>query len=174
MGSGKSSVGRALALLLRWKFVDLDLEIERSEGQSIREIFRTRGEDAFRGIESSLLRSLLCNTSRPLVLATGGGTFVQSQNAELLRRQAALVVFLDARPQRLLQRCSLEGGEGGDNARPLAAGREEFLRLYEQRLPFYRTADLTVDSNDNEPAAVAQEIAERLALDFVSKLPRDG
>lgn len=157
MGSGKSSVGSALASRLGWRFVDLDCEIERLEGRRIREIFAAEGEPRFREIEAAGLRSVLAETPRPFVLATGGGTLVQLSNKELLRSEGALVIFLDATPEALMRRCCAESEE--DGVRPLARDRDGFKRLYEQRLPMYRAADLKVDSNDRPPAAVAREIA---------------
>jgi len=161
MGSGKSSVGKALATLLELTFVDLDSEIEREQGRTIREIFAANGEPGFREIESATLRSVLASAARPLVLATGGGTFVQGQNAELLRMEGALVVFLQATPETLMMRCCDEPDDEG--ARPLAEDREAFVRLYEERLPLYRTADLTLDSDERLPGDVAREIAELLS-----------
>jgi shikimate kinase len=162
MGSGKSSVGRALATLLDWNFVDLDAEIEKVEGRKIRYIFANDGEPTFREIETARLRSVLATRPRPRVLATGGGTYVQEHNAKLLRAAGATVVFLEASPETLLQRCCPKGSESSETIRPLARDRDAFMRLYEQRLPFYRTADLTVNSENKQPEAVAQEIAERL------------
>ncbi len=162
MGSGKSSVGRALALLLSWSFVDLDAEIEREQGRRIREIFAGDGEPRFREMETAKLRSVLATGPRPYVLATGGGTYVQEGNAQLLHDQGALVVFLDASPETLMSRCCPDGGEHG--VRPLAQDREAFIRLYEQRLPLYRRAGLTVDSDMKSPEAVAREIALTLGL----------
>jgi shikimate kinase len=162
MGSGKSSVGQALALILDWRFVDLDDEIEQAEGRKIRIIFATEGEPRFREIEAANLRSALATAQRPIVLATGGGTYVQTRNAELLRDQGASIVFLEASPETLRSRCCNEADE--DGVRPLAQDRDSFLRLYEQRLPAYRTADLTVSSDKKSPEAVAQEIALTLAL----------
>jgi shikimate kinase len=165
MGAGKSSVGRALASLLSWSFIDLDCEIEREQGRRIREIFAAEGEPGFREIEVAGLRSVVASGPRPMVLATGGGTFVQAQNAGMLRAAQATVVFLEASAGTLLQRCCPEGGESGEAIRPLAHDREAFIRLYEQRLPLYRTADLTVSSENKQPEAVAREIAERLRLE---------
>ncbi len=164
MGSGKSSVGRALASLLNWSFVDLDCEIEREQGRKIREIFAEDGEPRFRAIEAASLRSVLTNRPRPMVLATGGGTYVQQGNAELLRAAQCSMVFIEASADTLLQRCCPEGSEPSQTVRPLARDREAFLSLYEQRLPFYRTAGLTVSSDHKTPTAVAQEIADRLRL----------
>ncbi len=164
MGSGKSSVGQALAALLGWSFVDLDDEIEREQGRKIREIFAAEGEPRFREIESSALSSLVRNIAGPVVLATGGGTYVQERNAALLHDAGATVIFLDATPETLLRRCCPEGSEPSEAIRPLAQDREAFVRLYEKRLPAYRTADLTVSSDDKAPQAVAREIALTLGL----------
>jgi shikimate kinase len=164
MGSGKSSVGHALASLLGWHFVDLDCEIEQAEKRKIREIFRDDGEPRFREIERNVLRSVLGDSQRPMVLAAGGGTYVQARNTELLRAAQATVIFLEASTKTLLQRCCSEGADPIEVIRPLARDRDAFVRLYEERLPFYRTADLTVNSDNKAPETVAQEIAEKLQL----------
>ena len=164
MGSGKSSVGRALASLIGWNFVDLDVELEKRHQQKIRDVFHLHGEARFRQMEADVLRLVLTEAQRPLVLATGGGTLIQPENARLLRAQGALVVFLEAAAETLLRRCGT-GTTGSDEAvRPLARDRDAFLRLYEQRLPFYRTAELTFDSNLGAPDEVAREIAAALRL----------
>ena len=71
MGSGKSSVGRELAALLGWSFVDLDCEIERAQGRKIREIFASEGEARFREIETASLRSVLAKRSAALGAGDG-------------------------------------------------------------------------------------------------------
>jgi shikimate kinase len=162
MGSGKSSVSRALAERLGWTFVDLDAAIENSQGRTIPEIFDQEGEAKFREIEALILRSILETTARPFVLATGGGTFVQSPNAELLRAHGATVIFLEVSAQTLLRRCCDGSTEPAEAVRPLAHNPDTFLRLYEERLPFYRTADLRVDADNRLPEAVAREIARLL------------
>ncbi len=154
MGSGKSSVGQALALLLGWSFVDLDCEIERVQGRRIREIFVGEGEGEFRKIEAAFLASVLASAPRPMVLATGGGTYVQVENADLLRAEGAVVVFLQAAPETMLLRCC----DDEQGVRPLAADPEAFVRLYGQRLVVYRTADITVDSDNMSADEVASVI----------------
>ena len=173
MGSGKSSVGRALASLAGWNFVDLDVEIETSQGQQIRDIFRLEGEEGFRALESAALGRVLTDAQRPMVLSLGGGTFVQRVNVNLLQANGAIVVFLEASPEILLRRCFPESDEG-EELRPLAADKEGFLRLYERRISHYRTADLKVDSNGRSPEAVARDIANRLRLISGSKLIADS
>src|SRR3984885_5965473 len=77
MGSGKSTVGRALADELGWGFADLDEEIEKREGMPIVRIFDTRGEAEFRRAETAALRERVraVERGRPCVIALGGGTF---------------------------------------------------------------------------------------------------
>ena len=78
MGSGKSSVGRALASLLGWGFIDLDCDIEKKEGRKIRDVILSpKREPRFREIEATSLGSVLASGARPMVLATGGGAYVQ-------------------------------------------------------------------------------------------------
>ena len=164
MGSGKTSVGKALAAMLDWRFLDLDAEIEKREQQTIRHIFREHGETRFRELEAEVLRSVLAEAPRPLVLATGGGTFIQAESANLLRAAGALLVYLHAPVETLLRRCCMPAEKIDAGVRPLARDQTAFLQLYEQRLPFYQTADVTFDSDEKPPVEVASEIAAALGL----------
>lgn len=156
MASGKSSVGRELARRLDWDFVDLDARIESRERQTIPEIFRDRGESAFRLAETSALRDLTESLERNTVVALGGGTFAQPKNRELLRSWPS--VFLDA-PLDELWRRSLED----PTKRPLRKDNlTEFARLYEYRLPFYRQATMTVVTSGKDPASLCVEIERTL------------
>ncbi len=164
MGSGKTSTGRALAELLGWKFVDLDEEIEQDQHIPIRELFRERGETAFRAIEHEALLTSLAGSSRPTILALGGGAFLQPNNAELLCASKVRTVFLETPVEEMLTRCGVEDGPGAENPRPLAADAAAFRKLYEQRLPSYRAAHLTIDTSGKTVAAVAREIINGLKL----------
>ena len=164
MGAGKTTVGRSLANLLRWSFFDLDHEIELRQKLLVHEIFRLRGESGFREIETDTLRWVLQQASGPTVIALGGGTFVQSANAELLRSRGARVVFLETEIEELFQRCQAANQHLPPNPRPLAATPEAFRLLYAQRLPFYRTADLTVSATGKTVEELAQEIVLSLHL----------
>jgi shikimate kinase len=165
MASGKTTVARELARRLDWDFVDLDARIESRERQTIPEIFRDRGESAFRLAETSALRDLTESLDRDTVIALGGGTFAQPKNRQLLRSWPS--VFLEV-PLDELWRRSLE-----DPAkRPLRKDNlTEFARLYEYRLPFYRQATMTVvTSGKDKPASLCVEIEGRLQLRDGAKL----
>ena len=164
MGAGKTRVGHALAVLLRWSFVDLDREIEIRQGATIQNVFRLQGESRFREIETETLRQTLEQLSAPTVIALGGGTFVQSVNVDLLRNSGACVVFLETPMERMLDRCVEGVPSSEENLRPLAADPDAFRALYSQRLPQYRAADLTVSTANPTAEENAREIVSKLRL----------
>ena len=164
MAAGKSSAGRALAWLLKWSFLDLDCEIERLSRCSIRDIFAQQGESRFREIESEALRSSLENATGPTVIALGGGTFVEPNNARLLRDSGVRVIFLELPLEQLLQRCRAIGERCEQNPRPLAENEQAFCALYAQRLPSYRQADLVVNAEGKTPEQIARAIAKAMKL----------
>jgi shikimate kinase len=150
MGSGKSTVGRHLARRLGWGFVDMDERIEERAGQTIAAVFRAQGEAAFRALELEVAREVVVTPRR--VIAAGGGAFAQPTTREVLRR-SALTVFLECDFETLAARVPADG------RRPLAADRDIMRTLLTERLPSYRSADLTVDASD-VPDEVAGRIAE--------------
>jgi shikimate kinase len=164
MAAGKSTVGRVLASRLRWRFLDLDCEIECRSKLRIDEIFALHGEPHFRHIEADTLRTVLEQASAPTILALGGGTFVESQNADLLHTFGAHVVFLELDIDELLQRCRTVGERLAQNPRPLAVDIEAFCSLYAWRLPHYRKAKLIVNSDGKTAEQIAQEIIAALHL----------
>ena len=163
MAAGKSTIGRALASMLRWSFVDLDYEIESRAGMPIHEIFTREGESGFRRLESDCLRAVLAGVNTPTIIALGGGTFIQPENVDVLRQRGAPVVFLHTHLQELIERCRY-AADRAQNPRPLARDEEAFRALYEQRLPHYRQADFTIDTHDKEADVAAREIAFALRL----------
>jgi shikimate kinase len=165
MASGKSSVGRELARRLGWQFADLDDRIESREQQSIPEIFLSRGEPAFRLAETAALRELAESLDRDTVVALGGGAFTRQQNRELLRDWPS--VFLDAPAEELWRRCEEDPAE-----RPLRQDRGQFSQLYQERLPFYREATVTVQTAGKDLAAICAEIEGALHLPAMEKAVR--
>jgi shikimate kinase len=167
MGSGKTTTGVALAELLGWKFIDLDEEIEREQQVPIRRLFWERGETAFRAIEHDALGKCFVRISNPTVLALGGGAFIQPNNVELLRASDVPTVFLETPVEEMLTRCAVEDEPDPENPRPLAADAAAFHKLYEQRLPSYRAARLTIDTSGKTIENIAREIAGILKLTSV-------
>ena len=158
MASGKSSVGPELARRLGWEFVDLDTRIESRERKTVPEIFRESGEPGFRSVETEALRDLLAGSLlSDCVVALGGGGFVQEKNRELLRPWPT--VFLEAPVDELWRRSLSDGVE-----RPLRHDRDQFSRLYAERLPFYREASLTVATHGKPLASICAEIELELKL----------
>jgi shikimate kinase len=161
MGAGKSSVGRALARRLRWRFVDLDRRIVKREGTSIANLFQQRDEAGFRKAESAALREVLAELeiSRAAVVALGGGTLSIARNRRHLRQHGGALVFLEAPLSTLRSRC-----RRGGRKRPLFAGPQHFQQLYQMRLPQYRKAKVRASTWRKHPRTVAARIAAALGL----------
>jgi shikimate kinase len=145
MGSGKTTVARTLGRRLGWRAIDLDEEIERREGRSVSQVFAREGEAYFRKVEREVLLAFL--PVRNVIVATGGGTFIQPANrADILAD--GTTVWLDAPFSRIVERVPSDG------RRPLAADRDSFAALFEQRRAVYRLAHLRIDAQGRVDALV--------------------
>src|ERR1700678_140052 len=153
MGSGKSAVGRLLADELGWSFADIDEDIEKTEGVSIADIFDTRGEEEFRRIEQEALRKRIRDVEcgKPLVLALGGGAFVDPANRKLLEERG-VTLWLDCPFPRICARVD------GPTHRPLARDPEKFQRLYDDRRDAYNKAEHRIEADTDDAAAIVAEI----------------
>lgn len=157
MGSGKSTIGRRLAARLGMAFADADDEIEHAAGMTISEMFAKFGEAHFRDGERRVIARIF--EGKPLVLATGGGAFVNDETRALILERS-LCIWLDADIPTLVERV------GRRSHRPLLKDRDpaEVLReLAAIRNPIYAEAHLRVSSASTPHEHTVQAILEALA-----------
>ena len=156
MATGKSSVGKQLASMLGYDFLDMDACIEAEEGIPIPRIFAERGEAAFRALESKMVERIA--NRRASVIATGGGTIVNPLNLEKLK-SCGILINLTADIDTIISRT----GSGED--RPMLQQgdrRERILSLMAQRAGAYAQADLAIDTSTITVEEVARQIVDRL------------
>ena len=140
MGAGKTAVGRALAQRLGVAFLDSDAEIEVAANRTVPEIFERNGEAFFRGKETQIIERLLID--KRCILSTGGGAFLSEQNRKNISAQG-ISVWLNADIELLWNRVRSK------DTRPLLRTddpKATLKKLYDQRVPIYSLADLTVGS----------------------------
>lgn len=162
MATGKSSVGAALAKALECRFIDTDVLVEDAEKMSIHDIFLQKGEKAFREFERrevSKLRTLVGNDR--CVIATGGGTVIDSGNMEKLK-MLGQVVCLQATLDAILARSK----SVSNVTRPLLSATEDervaIENLLENRKVYYEDADFCVDTSDHKTEEVVSMIVRQL------------
>jgi shikimate kinase len=137
------------------RFLDFDQEIERRAGMNVREIFRLKGEEHFRELESALTKEL--SESSGMVLSPGGGWITQTSSVELLH-SVGRIIYLRASPEAVAKRLKRV------ETRPLLAGRDPVValrELYAKRRALYETADVVLDT---ERLARQQLIAKLVEL----------
>jgi len=157
MGSGKTTIGRRLAVRLDVPFVDADDEVERAAGCSIADMFEVHGEAAFREGEKRVIARLL--EGQPGVMATGGGAFMNEETREKIK-ESGISIWLRADLDVLVRRC-----ERRDDRPLLKNGdmRETLESLIEQRYPIYGEANIIVDTGDMPHRTVVDNIMDELA-----------
>lgn len=155
MASGKSTIGGLLAAKLGWTFVDLDDDIEAKTGEKIADIFDKQGEAEFRRLEHEALaeRVKLVRESKPLILAMGGGAFVDPRNRELIELHG-VSVWIDCPFGAIQKRIE------GFSHRPLARDPEAFRKRYDDRRHAYAKADYRVDNSTDDPKEAVRAIME--------------
>ncbi len=145
MGSGKSSIARKLHREGH-SYVDLDAYIENSEGETIADIFRTRGEAYFRELEYHALKEVIGTYD---VISTGGGIITHPLSFELLKDTREPIIWLDAPLHILMSRTK------GNNERPLARDRAAMRERYHSRVSLYKElADIRIDTSQNKTKCI--------------------
>ncbi|MGN1281561.1 MAG: shikimate kinase [Succinivibrio sp.] len=156
MGAGKSSIGKALALVTERPFLDIDDEIVKYAGRSIPQIFEDEGESGFRAIETEVLKHCL---KIDAIIATGGGIVVTEENIDLLRNNG-LVIYLYADVNTQYMRTLR------DNNRPMIAVEDRRQRLqdiFSIRDPLYCSVnDIRVDSGTSSIHECVEQIKMKL------------
>jgi shikimate kinase len=158
MGTGKTSAGRLVAEQLHFDFLDTDEIIQTCTGRTIADIFAMNGEAVFRELERDVVAEL-AGRSRT-VIATGGGLPANADNLAALKRHA-LVVCLWASPEKIWERVR------NQSHRPLLHApdpQRKIHELLELRAPFYRQADVLVNTDQRSAREVAQQIVLQYRL----------
>jgi shikimate kinase len=162
MGCGKSTIGKKLAKLLSYKFIDLDNFIEQEEKQSISDIFNNRGEVEFRKIESNKLVSL--SNEANVVISLGGGTPCFNENMKFIV-SSGTAIFIKMPVNAIFNRL-----KGAKQTRPLVAEKDDdelLAYITEQllvRTPFYDQAALTISGLD-----VSSTVLQQLSLKLLAE-----
>jgi shikimate kinase len=154
MGTGKTTIGQALAQMLHMKLVDVDEEIESAQGMTINDIFKTYGEQHFRDIETAMIKKI--SREKNLVISTGGGAVLREENMQALKEKG-IVFCLNASVETILERT------GSSQDRPLLKvenPKEKISELLAYRKPFYEKAGIMIDTDGKSPLLIAEEIME--------------
>jgi shikimate kinase len=158
MGTGKSAVGRMVAEQLHFAFLDTDTVIEARAGKRIAQIFADEGETFFRQLESKIVKELASRDRT--VISTGGGLVVDPENMASLK-QHAFVVCLWASPEAIYARVK------DQNHRPLLKETEPLERirmLLAERAPFYKEANVLLNTEIRSPREVAQQVLHQFRV----------
>jgi shikimate kinase len=149
MAAGKTTVARAVADRLGWQAEDVDELIEARERRTVSDIFSRNGEPYFRALERDILRLLL--PLRHVVVATGGGTFVDPENRAAINMDG-LSIWLDVPFEAVIARVPADG------RRPLAADRQQMEHLFSTRQAVYSMAHVRIPVG----SAAAEDVAEQI------------
>lgn len=169
-GSGKSSVGKALAEKLQWQYRDADRDIEKQMGMDIAQIFQTLGEMEFRRQEQIYLLTLATEQKqRSIILSTGGGMPCTESNWQLLE-SLGKTVYLTAPLEVLVTRIStgekrpLLSCASADSQQARAELAEKLGKLISERDRFYNRARYKIDTSNGSLDKQAEEIIRSLSL----------
>lgn len=154
-GCGKSTFAPILAEALHMDCIDMDAEIVKEAGVPISEIFASKGEKAFRDMESEVARH--CAAMDGVIISTGGGVILRPENMEALS-ETGLVVFLDRSPNDIV-------GEDLSDRPLVAADQQKIYRLYAERIDLYRRYGEITVQNKGSISAVADALIARITED---------
>jgi shikimate kinase len=162
-GSGKTTVGRALAERLGREFIDTDDHIERQAAMSIRDLFERHGESHFRTLESQAIAELSKLDGK--VIATGGGAVLKYQNMQVFKRAGARTFFLEVGAETARRR--IQADAASRQRRPALTDEDpavEIRKLIEFRRPYYRqAADHVIAADDRKVEEIVEELLKILA-----------
>lgn len=157
MGSGKSTVGEAIARRMEWDLVDFDFEIERREGRSVADIIADRGEPYFRNLEKEL--TAMAGGRRGVVLAPGGGWIMEPALLESIR-PGTFAVWLSVSARETVRRIRADTID-----RPLRDHPDPVVPISEmlaEREPLFRLADLRIPTEGRSVQTIAFEVEQIL------------
>ena len=156
MGAGKSTVAKTIRRMYGMEYLEMDRKIAEDAGMSIPDIFKEKGEEAFRRMETGLIRQLV--GEKDMVVSCGGGVPMRRENVDEMRRQGT-VVWLTASPETIFRRVR------GRHHRPLLEGHmnlEYISALMEERRPKYEAAaDIQVSTDNRSLEEIAAEVKQR-------------
>ena len=144
-GSGKSRMAKFISSVTDLSYKDLDDEIERTEGKSIKEIFKNHGETYFRNKETEILKNII-EKNKNLIIATGGGTPCFNHNIDLINK-SGLSIFLNTSLDVIVERISRK------NKRPLFKNKdveETVKKMFQERIKFYSKSGHHVTKNNRD------------------------
>jgi shikimate kinase len=163
MGTGKTSVGRIVAEQLHFDYLDTDELIQTATGKTISEIFKTDGEKKFRELEEKIVGEISARTKT--VISTGGGLPVNPKNLASLKTHA-LVVSLWSSPEKIWERVRHQ------SHRPLLHDENPQAKIREllaARAPFYKQADVLLNTDLRSVREVAQQVVHQFRLETSSR-----
>ena len=167
MAAGKSTVGPILANTLGWEFYDLDKEIEKNSGMKIVELFKQKGEDYFRKIETEILKEL--SLKDKVIISLGGGAIASEENFEIIK-STGKIIYLKSSPEIAYKRLRFKVDrpafvfEGEE-----VPSKEKFLerinQLLESRQKYYEQADFVVNTDSQTVGKTVDIIAKYITKD---------
>lgn len=164
MGSGKTTIGKGLAQVLRYNLIDFDVYIEEEEGAAISEIFSQKGEIYFRKREAHYLKKLVDSNLENTVVSLGGGTPCYGRNLELIKSAQALSIYLNTSVQELTKRLWTEREKRPViNNQDSKESLEEFIRkhLFERGF-YYNQATRVIKTDSKDTSQIVEEIVTLL------------